>query len=82
MVKTLARFFLLFACSAQIQAHEVVCSLEDYILTGIEFRKCQQETLQSFTDGNNCKVINLIVESCSRIVKVSYNSQPFISISS
>ena len=82
MVKNLARFFLLFACSAQIQAHEVVCSLEDYILTGIEFRKCQQETLQSFADGNNCKVINLIVESCSRIVKVSYNSQPFISISS
>ena len=54
-------------------ASEVTCSLEDYILTGIEFRQCQSKILDTFETargGNPCKLIKSIVDSCSTIVKV------------
>ena len=56
-----------------IFASEVTCSLEDYILTGIEFRQCQSKILDTFETargGNPCKLIKSIVDSCSTIVKV------------
>ena len=56
-----------------ILASEVTCSLEDYILTGIEFRQCQSKILDTFETargGNPCKLIKSIVDSCSTIVKV------------
>ena len=63
-----------------IFASEVTCSLEDYILTGIEFRQCQSKILDTFETGrggNPCKLIKSIVNSCSTIVKVRNISTRF-----
>ena len=40
-------FILLFTINYSLGS-EVICSLEDYVLTGIEFRQCQKETLGRF----------------------------------
>jgi hypothetical protein len=52
---------------------DVICSLEDYVMTGIEFAKCQATTLTSFqgsNNGNPCPEIKEIVTNCALIVKV------------
>ncbi len=54
---------------------DVICTMEDYVLTGIEFGQCQAETLKSFASkgmGNPCPEIKQIIDNCAVIVKVSY----------
>ena len=70
-------FIVLTYSNNVIFASEVTCSLEDYILTGIEFRQCQSKILDTFETargGNPCKLIKSIVDSCSTIVKVSFTT--------
>ena len=62
-----------------ISSKDVICSLNEYIVTGVEFSQCQKETLASFSHhkGNSgetehhCKELKHIVENCATIVEVS-----------
>jgi len=51
----------------------VICPLEDYILTGTEFSKCQKEVLKSFsTDDSSsapCNELKHVVDNCAKIVQ-------------
>ena len=53
---------------------DVICPLEDYILTGTEFSKCQKEVLKSFsTDDSSsapCNELKHVVDNCAKIVQV------------
>ena len=52
----------------------MICPLEDYILTGTEFSKCQKEVLKSFsTDDSSsapCNELKHVVDNCAKIVQV------------
>lgn len=58
-------------------AANVVCPLEDYVLTGVEFSDCQRETLAEFnpvdSDGYNpCPELERIVSNCAKVLQVFF----------
>ena len=56
-------FITLFILSFTINntlGSEVICSLEDYVLTGIEFRQCQKETLGRFPIENKHSIVDIL----------------------
>ena len=53
----------------------MICSLEDYVLTGIEFGDCQSEAMKSYgsdddKDRNPCAELKNVVNNCARLVSV------------
>ena len=55
---------------------DVICSLEDYVLTGIEFGDCQNEAMKAYgndnsKDRNPCSELENVVNNCARLVSVS-----------
>ena len=55
---------------------DVICSLEDYVLTGIEFGDCQSEAMKSYGSDddkarNPCSELKNVVDNCARLVSVS-----------
>ena len=69
--------FGLLALIGLCDSGDVVCSVENYILAGLEFSDCQKEALKSFKaddskdDGKNpCRILNDVVETCAAIVQV------------
>ena len=69
--------FGLVALVGLCDSGDVVCSVENYILAGLEFSDCQKEALKSFKaddskkDGKNpCRTLNHVVEKCATIVQV------------
>ena len=58
-----------------ISGGDVICSLEDYVLTGIEFGDCQSEAMKSYgsdddKDRNPCAELKNVVNNCARLVSV------------
>ena len=69
--------FGLLALIGLCDSGDVTCSVENYILAGLEFSDCQKEALKSFKaddtkDGgkNPCRILNDVVETCATIVQV------------
>ncbi len=70
-------FLLVLGINQIVQAGEVICTLEDYILTGLEFSDCQKDTLKSFGAGpdddangkNPCHELRNVVNQCANIVQ-------------
>ena len=69
--------FILFVFWGQkCQGGDVICPLEDYILTGLEFSKCQKEVLTSFSPSDDskgsqpCAELKNVVDNCATIVQV------------
>ena len=59
-----------------ILSGDVICSLEDYVLTGIEFGDCQKEAMKSYGSDddpsrNPCAELETVVNNCARLVSVS-----------
>ena len=60
-----------------ILSGDVICSLEDYVLTGIEFGDCQKEVMKTYgadddKDRNPCAELENVVNNCARLVSVSF----------
>ena len=64
--------------SSPILSGDVICSLEDYVLTGIEFGDCQSEAMKSYGSDddktrNPCAELKNVVDNCARLVSVRCN---------
>ena len=61
---------------------EVTCSVEEYIITGLEFSDCQKEALKSFKPNDpkpsehSCKILKDVVEVCATLVQVCIGKCP------
>ena len=80
--------FGLLALIGLCDSGDVVCSVENYILAGLEFSDCQKEALKSFKaddttdDGKNpCRILNDVVETCASIVQVLLTICFFLKVS-
>ena len=74
--KSLVIFLVLVLQSNLVSSGDVICSLEDYVLTGIEFGDCQSEAMKTYgTDDdktrNPCAELKNVVDNCARLVSVS-----------
>ena len=53
---------------------KIICDVETYVLSGIEFAKCHQGTMEAFPSTplnmNPCPALKHLVNSCSEVVKV------------
>lgn len=63
-----------------ISGGDVICSLEDYVLTGIEFGDCQSEAMKSYgsdddKDRNPCAELKNVVNNCARLVSRCFNER-------
>jgi len=74
--------FGLVALIGLCDSGDVVCSVENYILAGLEFSDCQKEALKSFKaddskdDGKNpCRILNDVVETCATIVQKCFTDR-------
>jgi len=60
-----------------VSGSSIICSKSEYVTSGIEFKKCQDETLQSFQPENSnaresfnpCPALKHIVYSCAETVR-------------
>ena len=67
-------FLLLMVAWPATSTREVICSLDKYIVNGLEFSTCQKETMVSFNDGSgtihHCSQLKHVVDNCGPIVEV------------
>jgi hypothetical protein len=64
----------IFACLFPLISCKIICNVETYILSGLEFAKCNQATMDAFPSTplnlNPCPVLDHLINSCSEILKV------------
>jgi hypothetical protein len=69
----LATILLCFLCSNPVGG-KIICDVESYVLSGLEFAKCNQATMDAFPSTplnlNPCPVLYHLVNSCAEILKV------------
>ena len=83
---------LFFAALALLQPTDckLVCDIEEYVRTGMEFVRCQTMTLKSFHENRKkgegddhevadpCPALRKIIDSCVNVVRPCYDHHGFV----
>jgi hypothetical protein len=52
----------------------IICNVETYVLSGLEFAKCNQAAMDAFPatplNINPCPILDHLINSCAEILKV------------
>jgi hypothetical protein len=66
-------FLLCWLCLPLCES-KIICDVETYVLSGIEFARCHQGTMEQFPSTplnmNPCPALTHLVNSCSEVLRV------------
>ena len=58
-------------CEAIKFERTVVCTVQEYVIVGLEFDTCQEQAFENFTSHENpCPILRKVADVCAPTVKV------------